>query len=212
MESVIVQKMEQMPTKLIRTILSAGILCFLLSCSSKNISTRFYYQNQKALDRIEESYKKLYPRQPFNVAFTDKSFTTVSLQIITDTLTYIYLFEVNEPRLTDTLLKYHLDAPKVVELIKDIQAIRCTWINNYNYYVDEKKNSLIFMSIKPMAISSPFTYKKYYILTYFPQPQYFDSAGHLLDKRKLSRLRKINGEIFKRINDKVCYTISGSFR
>jgi hypothetical protein len=68
------------------------------------------------------------------------------------------------------------------------------------------------MSIKPVMLSIPFSNKKFYILTYFPQPQYFDSAGHLLDKRKLSRLRKINGEIFKRINDKVCYTISGDFR
>jgi hypothetical protein len=184
----------------------------MFSCSPKNISTRYYFQNKTALDKIEETYKKLYPQQPFNIAFTDKSFTTVSLQIITDTLNYIYLFEVNEPRLTDTLNKYHLDATKVVELIKQIQAIHCTWINNYDYYVDEKKNSLIFMSIKPVMLSTPFSNKKFYILTYFPQPQYFDSTGHLLDKRKLSRLRKINGEIFKRINDKVCYTISSDFR
>ena len=165
-----------------------------------------------ALDKIEESYKILIHQQPFNVAFTDKNFTSVSLQIITDSLKYIYLFEVNESRLKDTLLKYHLPATKVVELIREIQAIRCTWINNYDYYVDEKKHNMVFMSIKPLALSLPFTYKKYYILAYFPQPQYFDSTGHLLDKRKYKRLRQINGEIFKRINDKVCYTISGNFR
>lgn len=201
-----------MPTKLIRAILSAGIVCFISSCSPGNISARYYYQNKTALDRIEETYKKLYLQQPFSVAFTDRSFNTVSLQIITDTLNYIYLFEVNEPRLTDTLLTFHLDAPKVVELIKQIQAIRCAWINNYTYYVDEKKNSLIFMSIKPLALSTPFSYKKYYILTYFPKLQYFDSTGNLLDKKKPGRLRKINGEVFKRINDKVCYTVSGFFR
>jgi hypothetical protein len=78
--------------------------------------------------------------------------------------------------------------------------------------VDEKKSSMIFMSIKPVALKAPFAYQKYYTLTYFPQPQYFDSEGHLLDKKKLKRLRKINGEIFNRINDKVCYTISGDFR
>ncbi len=201
-----------MSTKQIQTILSAGIVCFIFSCSPKNISTRYYYQNKKELDGVEETYKKLYQQQPFNIAFTDKSFNMVSLQIITDTLNYIYLFEVNESRLSDTLRKYHLEAPRVVELIKQIQAIRCAWINNYNYYVDEKKNSLIFMSIKPLALSTPFSYKKYYILTYFPKPQYFDSTGNLLDKQKPGRLRKINGEVFKRINDKVCYTVSGFFR
>jgi hypothetical protein len=68
------------------------------------------------------------------------------------------------------------------------------------------------MSIKPVALKAPFSYSKYYILTYFSQPQYFDNEGRLLDKRKRRRLRKINGEIFRRINDKVCYTISGKFR
>lgn len=201
-----------MAIKLKQAILLTGVLYFMLSCSPPRISSRYYYQNKKALDRIEETYKKLYEQQPFNIAFTDKSFNTVSLQINTDTLKYIYLFEVNESRLADTLLKFHLDAPGVIELIKQTKAIRCAWINNYNYYVDEKRNTMIFMSIKPVMLSAPFSYKKFYVLTYFPQPQYFDSTGHLLDKRKLSRLRKINGEIFRRINDKVCYTISGNFR
>lgn len=212
MESVIVQKMKPMPINLKQVILLTGIVYFLLSCSSPKISTRYYYQNKKALDRIEETYKKLYGQQPFNIAFTDKTFNTVSLQIITDTLNYIYLFEVNEPRLTDTLLKFHLDAPGVIELIRQTKAIQCAWINNYDYYVDEKRNTMIFMSIKPVMPGTPFSYKKFYVLAYFPQPQYFDSTGHLLDKRKFNRLRKINGEIFRRINDKVCYTISGSFR
>jgi hypothetical protein len=201
-----------MTINLKQAILLTGILYFILSCSPAKISSGYYYQNKKALDKIEETYKKLYRQKPFSIAFTDKSFNTVSLQIITDTLSYIYLFEVSESRLADTLLKFKLDVPGVIELIRQTKAIRCAWINNYNYYVDEKRNTMIFMSIKPVMLSAPFSYKKFYVLTYFPQPQYFDSTGHLLDKRRLSRLRQINGEIFKRINDKVCYTVSGNFR
>lgn len=188
------------------------VICCMFSCSTKNISTNYYYQHEKVLDQIEESYKALYQRSPFSIAFTDRDYNTVSLEIITDTLSYIYEFEIKEPRLADTLLKFNLNAEKIVALIQQMQNIKCTWINNYNYYVDEKKNSLIFMSIKAKPLNSPFSYKKYYILTYFPQPQYFDNEGRLLDKRKLRRLREINGEIFKRINDRVCYTISGKFR
>lgn len=193
-------------------IFIAVMACCMFSCSTKSISTNYYYQHEKVLDKIEESYKALYQQSPFSVAFTDRDFNTISLEIITDSLSYIYEFEVKEPRLTDTLIKFHLNAVKIVTLIQQMQNIKCTWINNYNYYVDEKKNSLIFMSIKAKPLNSPFSYKKYYILTYFPQPQYFDSEGRLLDKRKLRRLREINGEIFKRINDRVCYTISGKFR
>ncbi len=197
----------------IKSIIVCTVLAVsIFSCSPKNISTKYYYQNEKVLDKIEESYKKLYQQAPFNVGFTDRIFNTVSLEIITDTLSYIYEFNLNEARLNDTLLKYRLNAPQIVELIRQMHSIRCTWINHSEYYVDLKKHSMIFMSIKPVALKALFSYKKYYILTYFPQPQYFDSEGLLLDKRKLKVLRKINGEIFKRINNKVCYTISGNFR
>ena len=188
------------------------IASFMLSCSSKTISTKYYYQHEKALTSIEENYKKLYQQDPFTIAFTDRDFKTVLLEMITDTLTYKYEFGLDEIRLIDTLIKFHYNSAKVVDLIKQMQSIRCTWINKLDYYVDEKKNSLIYMSIKAVALKSPFSYQKYYTLTYFPQPQYFDSAGQLLDKRSLRRLRKINGEIFRRINDKVCYTITGNFR
>ena len=201
-----------MLNKLSKVILFCGMVSFIISCSSKNFAVKYYYQHSTVLNRIEETYKNLYRQDPFTIAFTGRDFKTISLEIITDTLSYIYEFDVNETRLADTLVKFRLNASGVIELIHQMQSIRCTWINNFNYYVDEKKNSLTFMSIKAVGINSPFSYKKYYILTYFPQPQYFDSEGRLLDKKKLRQLRKIKGEIFKRINDKVCYTISGNFR
>jgi hypothetical protein len=201
-----------MLTKSTGVILFTGILYLTLSCSPEIITAKYYYRHEKTLDRIEKSYKDLYRQQPFTIAFTDRKFNTLSLEIITDTLSYIYEFTASEARLTDTLLAYHFNAPKVVELIGQMQSIRCTWVNKLDYYVDENKNTLVLMSIKPVAVNSPFSYNKYYTLTYFTQPQYFDSTGQLLDKRKLRRLRKISGDVFRRINDKVCYTISGNFR
>ena len=184
----------------------------LFSCSPKNISTKYYYENEKVLDSIEESYKSLYYKGPFNLGFTDRNFKTISLEIITDTLSYIYEFGIDDARIIDTLTAYHLNAAKTNTLIKQMHDIRCTWINYSDYYVDEKKQTMILMSIKPVALKPLFSYAKYYVLSYFPQPQYFDSEGRLLDKRKLRRLRKINGEVFKRINSKVCYSIAGHFR
>lgn len=190
----------------------ALIAIVLVSCSPKNISTKYYYENEKVLDRIEESYKNLYPKGPFNIGFTSRDFKTISLEIVTDTLSYIYEFGIDEPRLNDTLKAYKLDVAKIDTLIKEMHDIRCTWISYSDYYVDEKKHSLILMSIKPVALKAPFAYAKYYVLTYFPQPQYFDKEGRLLDKRTRRRLRKINGDVFRRINNKVCYAITGHFR
>ena len=203
-----------MPHKFI----SGCILLFVLvagtsSCSSaKKFTTKYYYQHQQALNKIEQSYKTMYAQKPFNLVFTDKEFTLLTLEIKTDTLTYIYQFDVDGARLTDTLTRYGLNAKGITQLISDMKSIQCIWINNLDYYVDDKKNSMIFMSVKPVVSNPPFGYKKYYILSYFKQPQYFDADGKLLVKRKLRKVHRINGDIFKRINDKICYTVSGRYR
>lgn len=191
------------------------ILCcsaIFFSCSPRNISSRYYYENEKTLDRIEENYKALYPKGPFTIGFTDKDYQTVSIEIIRDTISYIYEFQKGEPRFIDTLTAYKLDAARISKLVDEMHSIKCTWINQADYYVDEKKQSLIYMSIKPVAMQSPFRSTKYYILTYFEQPQYYDKDGNLLDKRTVRRIRKFKGDTYKRINSKVAYTVSGTFR
>ncbi|MBS1734574.1 MAG: hypothetical protein JST02_14860 [Bacteroidetes bacterium] len=188
------------------------IAVFGTSCSSKIIPTRYYEENKEVLDRIEESYSKLYKQKAFTLGFSDKYFQTISLEIITDSLKYVYEFGLEEKRIKDTLLKYDFDVSGVTELVREMRSIRCTWIDNFDHYVDGKKKALIFISIKPVGLGGFFSKKKYYILTYFSQPQYYDKDGRLLDNRKQRELQKLNGEIFRRINDKVCYTISSNYR
>ena len=191
-------------------LLLAAAIC---SCNSvRKISTKYYDENEKVLSKLEPEFKALYRQKPFSIEFTDRSFNFVSIEIITDSLKYIYEFGVNESRLKDSLQKYDLNVKGVTDLINEMRSIHCTWINYLDYYIDDKANSLIFISMRPAGLSKPFTNKKYYILTYFPQLQYFDANGQLLVKKQRKRLRKINGETFWRINNKVCYTISGRFR
>lgn len=190
-----------------------GVMVFCSSCrTAKSYSTRYYFQHEQVLNKIESSYSAINKQTPFNIAFNNKAFTILTLEIKTDSLTYRYEFDAKEKRLADTLNKYDLNAARVNQLIAYMQSIRCIWINNFDYYVDDKKKSLVFISIKTTATRSLFGYKKYYILSYFSQPQYFDQQGRLLLKRKRKVIHKINGDIFRRINDKICYTISEQFR
>ena len=196
--------------KIYQLLFTAAVFC---SCSSiQKVSTKYYNENEKMLNNIEQSFKTLYRQNPFSIEFTDRSFNFVSIEIMTDSLKYIYEFDINETRLKDTLLKYALNEKGISDIISQMRSIHCTWINSLDYYVDEQKNSLIFISMRPVGLSKPFTNKKYYILTYFSQPQYFNSEGKLLVKKHRNKIRKINGEIFWRINDKVCYTIAARFR
>ena len=76
------------------------------------------------------------------------------------------------------------------------------------------KKLLLFVSVpvKQFSLFPTFQKSKYYLFNFYKQPQYYDEEGRLLDKKKLSRLRKVNNEVFLRITDKVCYTVAGKFR
>ena len=188
-----------------------GLLMILLfSCASKNI-TKYYYQNKNVLDSIENSYKDQNRHKHFTLEFTDKLFEHVSVEIWTDTLKYIYEFSTTEKRLNDTLAKYNLERDGISNLLRQMQLIHCTWVNNLDYYVNKTKQSMIFMSIRPRAINF-LARKKYYIITYFPVPQYYDAEGRLMVNRRLRKIRKINADVFHRITDHVAYTLSDRFR
>ncbi|MDB5199303.1 MAG: hypothetical protein JWO92_1266 [Chitinophagaceae bacterium] len=207
----VVQRNYLMSNKINAAILS-GITMLLYSCTPTTNISKYYFENGKLLDSIQESYKQQYKQRPFSIEFTDKTFKNISIEIFTDTLKYIYEFSTSEDRMKDTLLKYHLSVTDINKLISQMASVHCTWINNLDYYVAGRKEFLVFMSMRAKPFNFPFTNKKYYILTYFLQPQYYDVEGRLLDHKFRKKIRKINEDIFRRITDKVAYTISDRFR
>src|SRR5882757_5490353 len=97
------------------------ILIQATSCTSLNI-TNYYRKNQSALDSIEADYRKAYLKKPFSIEFTDRPFNRLSLELVTDTLTYIYEYTVGDPRLQDTLIRYGYDTAAINNLITDMRA------------------------------------------------------------------------------------------
>ncbi|HKC37406.1 MAG TPA: hypothetical protein VKB95_15125 [Chitinophagaceae bacterium] len=182
------------------------------SCSTKIISNNYYQEQKENLDKIEGRYEKLNPVNPFSLAFTDKDFSIISLEMISDTLTRIYEFNVNEQRLADTLLKYNYDTAGIYYLIRKMQETKVTWINNFDYYVNDQPQQLIILSIKPVTIRYIFSPPKYIALAYFRTAQFFDEKGRLLDSRRTKQLRKIKGQVFYKITDRICYTITEKYR
>lgn len=193
------------------TLAALTTLALFTSCTSLNI-TNYYHKHYYTLDGMARVYQTAWHNRHFSIEFTDRTFNQVSLEFDTDTLTYIYEFTVGEPRMQDSILKYGYDTAAIDNLIFNMRSMECTWINDLDYYIDTMRHSLVYISLWPKTFNLPFANKKYYILTYFSQPQYFDAEGDLMTGRRLRRIRKINGETFKKINDKVCYTISAQFR
>jgi hypothetical protein len=174
--------------------------------------TNFYNEHKTTLDSIKETYATEYPKAPFAIAFSNKNFNSFSIEIPTDTIKYIYDFNDNEPRLRDTLIKYKISPERFITLIRLMESVRCIWVNNQDYYVNQKYRSAVYMSIRPRAISLPFIYKKYQILAYFDRPQVFNEKGILMDGRRRKTIRRLNNNTFRRITDTVCWTVSSLFR
>src|SRR6188508_984549 len=199
---------------MIRQLFIILIICPLLatSCSTKIVSTNIYQEQKENLDNIERRYEKLNPTNHFSLAFTDKKFNIVSLEMITDTLTRIYEFNVNEQRLADTLVKFNYDTAGIYYLIKKMQQSKVTWINSFDYYVNDQPQQLIILSIKPVTVRYIFSPPKYVALAYFRTNQSFDEKGRLLDNRRTKQVRKIKDQVFYRITDRICYTITDKYR
>ena len=182
------------------------------SCSTKIISTNIYQEHKENLDNIERRYEKLNPTNHFSLAFTDKKFSIVSLEMITDTLTRIYEFNVTEKRLADTLIKFNYDTAGIYYLIRKMQQSKVTWINSFDYYVNDQPQQLIILSLKPVTIRYIFSPPKYVALAYFRTNQFFDEKGRLLDNRRTKQVRKIKDQVFYKITDRICYTITDKYR
>lgn len=193
-------------------LLSIVISSMLISCSTKMVSNNYYHEHRGAVDSIERRYEKLNAIKPFSLAFTDKKLSIVALEMISDTLTRIYEFNSKEKRLADTLIKYNYDTTGIFYLIRKMQLTKVTWINSFDYYVNDLPQRLIILSIKPVTIRYLFSPPKYLALAYFRTPQLFDQKGRLLDSRSTRLVRKIKGQTFYKITDRICYTVMEKYR
>jgi len=183
------------------------------SCSySKKFSREFYMENEKMLHSIKERYKEHYKTRPFSIEIKDKAFQQVGLEIITDTVRYIYGFDLADPAMVDTMQKYNFDIPFMKTLIDDMRTSHCTWLTNLNYYEDLRSQHLVFLSIRHYRLESLFKKDKYFTLAFFDYPQPFDEKGRLLNRANKKELRKINGAVFFRMTNTVAYAMSSDFR
>ena len=192
-------------------IIAAVLILLIAGCSPK-FTESLYKKNRATVDAIHEQYSRLNTQQPFSIEFNDKSYNFISLEIIKDTIRYIYPFRLDEPYLADTLNKYHYDTKAIYKLMADMKSIHCTWINRMNFYVNRKKETMIYMSVRQRKLDSWFMPEKYYTIAFFNQPQHFDAKGRITEAEGSEKVMKINSATYYRITDRICYAITEHFR
>lgn len=195
---------------IILLIIASSILT--AACSTKIVSNNSYQKYRQSYDSIEQEYLRLYRRSPFAVAYVSKDFEEISLNLRSDTLTRVYGFNTHESRLSDSLVKYKIDTSAFLNLLEKMKRVKCTWVNNFDYYTNNLERRLVYLSIRPLTRRFLFSPPKYIVLAYFPTPQLFDKNGILLDSRRTKKIRKVNGYTFRKVTDRICYTIAENYR
>lgn len=188
-----------------------GAVMLLVSCTPR-MTANIYRKNTASFNSLHAQYKKLNAERPFSVEFKDKSFKQISLEIIKDTIRYIYKFRLDEKNLADTLNKYKFNTAGVINLLADMRTVKCTWINKMEYYVDREKQAIIYLSVRDRKFDSWLKAEKYYTIAFFEDKQYFDSRGRLIEKPGDVNPMRINYALYRRITDRICYAITENFR
>jgi hypothetical protein len=198
--------------KSIHTLLGIAFYILLISSCTPRYTANYYRKNSATVNSIYNQYQQLYAAKPFSVEFRDKSYNFISLEIIKDTIRYIYKFHLDEPLLADTLDKYGFDKAGVLSLIHDMRSIKCTWINKMDFYVHRQKESMIYLSVREKRLDSWLKPEKYYTIAFFSQPQQFDPRGRVKATSRSMLPMRINNAIYWRITDRICYAITENFR
>lgn len=197
----------------IQVILWLACCNLLLSCSySKKFTNTYYQENKAQFQSLQQRFKQLYNQQPFSAAIKDKQFNTVSIEINTDSIRYIYDFMIDSQALKDTLQKYRFNVDATMQLIHDMQKLNCTWLTNLDYYDRLQQKYLVFVSVRHRRLEPTLRRDKYFTLAFFNTPQPFDEKGRMLDNRDRKQLRKINGAVMFKLDERTGYALTATFR
>ena len=182
---------------------SLFMLAGLSSCytTSGRKSAAYYEKNQLKINTIRMLYDSLYKHQPFSIGFTDRSFKYYVMEVTTDTLRSIYNNEISEKQLFETISRFSYDTSMLRQLSTTMKEIECLWIDKASFYLDEKKDTVTFISFRSVNFNKPFVENKYYILLFLRE-----KLEHPYIQNRVKK-----GELI-RINDLVYFMIGNKFR
>ena len=180
------------------------MVTLMLSCTatSKRKSANYYFQNKDQITMILKLYEQLYAQQPFSGGYSDKSYKYITMEVVTDTVRYVFSNKGdNKTKLFETVKRYNYDTTKLKELSERLKAIKALWLSKATFNVNGKKETVTFLSFKSVLVEKPFVENKYYILLFPPGP--------VKDAESRPKIKK--GDIVK-INDSVYFMIGSKFK
>ena len=188
--------------RIAKSILFISML-ILFSCVSmkEKKSAKYYFQNETKITEVINRYEELYKQQPFNLGFSERDYSNVGLDIITDSIRYSITNQQRTDAIQKAVLAFGYDTVKLRKLYIDLYEIRAIWLGRDEMYYHDKKSIVTFLSFRSVAVGNPFLDRKYYTLIFFDTSQIDDNFKIMLDSQG-----------FRQIKDNIYFNIMGKFR
>ncbi|MGL6269191.1 MAG: hypothetical protein ACRC2O_14765 [Chitinophagaceae bacterium] len=183
------------------TLLILGIILHSCVSTKEKKSSKYYFENENAIQEILKVYKELYRHQPFSLGFSDRSFDHIAMDIITDTVRYALHNEQNMDRFREAIYTFKYDTVALRKMYYKMFDIKCIWLGTADFYYREKKEEIVFLSFRSVRFGNPFLDRKYYNLVLF-DPLFINEETNKL----------IEAAGFKKVKNEIYFKIMGKFR
>jgi hypothetical protein len=164
-------------------------------------SAKYYLENEAKITGIIAGYDDLYQHQPFNLGFSERDYSKIGLDIITDTIRYAITNQQRTDIIQKAVTVFGYDTVKLRKLYTDLYEIRAIWLGRDDIYHRGVKSSVTYLSFRSVAAGNPFLDRKYYTLVFFDPSQADDDFRRMLDKQS-----------FRQVKDNIYFKIMGRFR
>lgn len=167
------------------------VLMLLGGCVSmrEKKSAKYYFQHEKQIVNIVRSYNELYKTQPFNLGFSERDYSGIGMDIITDSIRYAITNKQFSDAVRDAVREFGYDTVKLRKLYSDLYKIRAIWLGKDEMYFRSRRFQVIYLSFRSVAGSNPFLDRKYYTLISIDPDGLDDELNVLLSKRGYSHIK-----------------------
>lgn len=186
--------------KIFIAILGLLVISSCVSTKEKK-SAKYYFQHEKKIDEIISAYDDLYKQQPFNLGFSERDYSKIGMDIITDTIRYAITNQLRTNAIHEAVVAFGYDTIKLRKLYMDLYEIRAIWLGRDEVYHHEAGSSVTYLSFRSVAVGNPFLDRKFYTLVFFDK-KYMDEEF----KKKLDK------QGYKLVKDNIYFNIMNRFR
>ncbi|MFT3904548.1 MAG: hypothetical protein QM727_15355 [Niabella sp.] len=188
-------------------------MVLMTSCAyNKEYFKSFYLTNENNFSELRETYEDMYAANPFSIMFEDKKFKFISFERLTDSVKYVYQFDLSANDFADTLHKYHYKTDEMLRFVSELKHIGCTWITRLDYYEKYKPRYLEFMAVRHKKLNKLLKGERYCTYTFFDRAHPYDDKNRFLDRTDRRGLLMVNNSRIFRIKDSVGYAIVKHYR